>query len=264
MVVNKLIAEALQKIQMIVNMPIGIHLLFMWNYTLYFNRCRIRMTKRFSFNDTYLYYIFNFTHEPKITFPLFLNKKVILRICEKKLIKKNKTIFLSPNANSVYGLSPLFWNLLGYKLTNKGYKIICNINDENEKKLYYFPTVFPSYTESVPMLEYCGSFIGLRSGFCDIISSAKCKKIILYPKQDEYINYSEHRSDIEFSGLNHMGLCNNSIEIDSIIIKNITDKPRNFNKVFIMNEYNRIIRLILKNFSPLGGKNNVNIKKHST
>ncbi len=30
-------------------------------------------------------------------------------------------------------------------------------------------------------VEYAGTFIGIRSGLCDVIRTANCKKIALYP-----------------------------------------------------------------------------------
>ena len=70
-------------------------------------------------------------------------------------------------------------------------------------------------------------FIGIRSGLCDIISSAKCKKVIIYPRQQREIDYSEHRTEKEFSGLGIMGLVKDDAglkEIDTPLIRNITDE----------------------------------------
>ena len=33
---------------------------------------------------------------------------------------------------------------------------------------------------TIDVMEYAGLFIGVRSGLCDIIAQADCKKIILY------------------------------------------------------------------------------------
>lgn len=68
---------------------------------------------------------------------------------------------------------------------------------------------------SVPYLEYAGGFIGMRSGLCDVISSAACRKLLLYPKEDlTTIDYDRHRADKEFGGLQAMGLTDQVIELE--------------------------------------------------
>lgn len=75
---------------------------------------------------------------------------------------------------------------------------------------------------------YAGCFIGVRSGLCDIISTASCRKIILYPQKEKKVDYSEHRSEIQFSGFGVMGLCGtddkNMVEISTPLLMNITQK----------------------------------------
>jgi hypothetical protein len=53
-------------------------------------------------------------------------------------------------------------------------------------------------------------FIGVRSGLCDIISSAKCTKIILYEKEGLFYKSSQY----DYFSLAKMGLCDDAIEIE--------------------------------------------------
>ena len=218
-------ASCIQKAYMLLGSEyLNITIMFPWDYGLYFNRCRVRMLERFNFMDTYKWYVLNLKKEILFTKPIFkkMSKEFIFEMSKKGVIK-NKTIIISPDANSVTKLPVLFWNDLISDFKEKGYFVFVNCNYASPFKA---PDIFFNYEESVPLLEYCGYFVGIRSGLCDIISTAKCKKIFIYPQKDKKINYSEHRSEIEFSGFKVMGLTssddNTTIEISTPLIMNIT------------------------------------------
>lgn len=245
--------EQLQKLMMVCN-PDNLIDIFPWQHTLYVNRCRIRMTDRFNFMDTYIYYVY----EGKVTREKWMLPK-FQDIDEnakgqyaKAGIERDKTVIIAPFAYSINNLPVWFWDKIANELIELGYKVFANINPtieinpfENMKSLYC------TFQESVPLLEYAGYFIGLRSGFCDIISSAKCKKIILYPMPPNKPNYSVHRSDLSFSGLERMGLCTeNIIEIESAVIKNITNEDVNIlDNREIYQKYDELATSIMNEFT---------------
>ena len=227
-------AEQLQKLMMVCN-PDNLVDIFPWQYSLYVNRCRIRMTERFDFMNTYE----SFIYEGKVTrenwtSPKFAN---LDEKTEKKYIEmgieRGKTVIIAPFAYSVNSLPVWFWNKIANELVERGYKVFANISPTNEVNSFEnMKSLFCTFQESVPLLDYAGYFIGLRSGFCDIISSSTCKKIILYPLPPNKINYAVHRSDINFSGMEKMGLCTeNIIEIASDIIKDITNDDVSINDI---------------------------------
>ncbi len=197
---------------------------FCWSDNFTFNKCRVRMTEKFNFMDTYIHFSYRMNSDVKYRHPKFNKKK------EKQIftwqshgIIENRTVIISPDANSVTHLPVWFWNIIIKELQQMGYVVFMNCNYFT---YYRAPNIFPSYGESVPLLEYAGFFIGVRSGFCDIISSAKCKKIIIYPQVQDKIDYSSHRSELEFSGLEIMNLYHGAdlSEISTPLIRNITDK----------------------------------------
>ena len=103
-------------------------------------------------------------------------------------LKENKIVLLSPHANSFDEniITLDFWKLLVDRLNTLGYNIFIN---SNKKPYIEFENVVPvdfSLSEAIPFVELCKNFIGLRSGFCDLISTAQAKKIILYPSIDWY------------------------------------------------------------------------------
>lgn len=188
------------------------------------NKCRLRMTSKFNFMDSYC--CFSYGIEPPVEYraPYFpATKEQQIFAWESLGVIKGRTVMISPDANSVTALPVWFWNGIIKHLQQRGYTVFMNCNYST-----YFraQNLFPAYADCVPMLEYAGNFIGVRSGFCDIISSAKCRKVILYPARQKKPDYSFHRTELEFSGLEVMDLYHGEdlTEISTPLIKNITDK----------------------------------------
>ena len=197
---------------------------FCWSDNFTFNKCRVRMTEKFNFMDTYMFFSYRMVEDVKYRKPNFNEKKENqIFAWESQGIIEGRTVIISPDANSVTHLPIWFWNIIIKELQKMGYVVFMNCNYFT---YYRAPNIFPLYGESVPLLEYAGYFIGVRSGFCDIISSAKCKKILIYPQVQEKIDYSFHRSELEFSGLEIMNLYhgNDLCEISTPLITNITDE----------------------------------------
>lgn len=198
---------------------------FCWADNFHINKCRIRMTEAFDFMDTYKYFSFQMNTK-NIVYRQPVFRKVdenLIFSWEKQGIIKDKTVLIAPDANSVTRLPIWFWNGIIKELQGLGYTVFFNCSYFT---FFRASNLFTAYDSCVPMLEYAGNFIGVRSGFCDIISSAKCNKVILYPKIQSSIDYSKHRSEIEFSGLEVMGLYKGGDlhEISTPLLRNITDK----------------------------------------
>lgn len=198
---------------------------FIWGITVFkYNDCRIRKKEVFNFMDTYIYCSFNLKKPIIYRFPNF--KKVddgVVFWWNKVGIVKDRTVIVSPEANSVTTVPPWFWNGITTKLQERGYIVFINCTHPNFYRACDF--VMP-YDCCVPLLEYAGYFLAVRSGLCDIVSTAKCNKIILYPEKRKKIDYSFHRSEKEFSSLEEMGLSDSEglYEISTPLLSNITDR----------------------------------------
>lgn len=204
---------------------------FCWSDNYFFNTCCVRMTNKFSFMENYYYFSFVLNPTYQFQLPQFDDVDEKLTFYWQQLgIIKGKTVIISPDANSVTGLPIWFWNSIIQELRTMGYAVFMNCNYPT---YYRAPNLFPSYSTCVPLLEYAGYFIGIRSGFCDIVSSAKCKKVIIYPEIGEKIDYVHHRSDYAYSSLRVMRLCERSdlYEIITPLIQNITDEKSNIEGV---------------------------------
>lgn len=199
---------------------------FAWSDEYSVNKCRVRMLSPFHFMDTYQYFSF---HLGAVTFrkPYFtdvIKTDNFVFHWQKQGVVKDKTVIISPEANSITTIPIWFWNTIIEELKSKGYIVFMNCSYPT---WYRAPNIFETYALSVPLLEYSGFFLAVRSGFCDIISSANCKKVILYPEKIKNIDYSNHRCDLDFSSLVTMGLCTESenlIELSTPLLRNITDE----------------------------------------
>jgi hypothetical protein len=210
------------------------------------------MESRFTFMDTFRWFVFDFGMEMPYEPPFFSDFDYVRELFTQKALPKGRTVIIAPYANSAKMLPPWFWEKLTRSLSQMGYKVCVNINSKTEINPFTdIEEISFSYKESVAVLEYAGFFIALRSGLCDIVSSAKCKKIILYPEPAAVFDYLTHRCDMEFSSLRRMGLSDDAIEIESPLIqdwKNFEDAGADLD--FAHKHYNALIGRILAEFEP--------------
>lgn len=119
------------------------------------------------------------------------------KYCGLDIIDKGKTVILSPYSKSVAGIDKKNWFEIISYYKNMGYKIFTNVAGE-EEALAETAELRVSLDELQSAVEYAGVFIGARSGVCDIIKDAKCKKVALYPD----CRYSDTKwKVIDFFGL---------------------------------------------------------------
>ena len=103
------------------------------------------------------------------------------RIFRELELKPGKTALLSPYAYSLSIDGQGFWETLAARLRERGYSVCTNVGNDREKPVPGTEAVSIPHEQLKNFLERAGMFIGLRSGLCDVISTIKCKKIILYP-----------------------------------------------------------------------------------
>lgn len=91
-----------------------------------------------------------------------------------------KTAIISPYAKSVASLPENLWTDIVEDLKQQGYELFTNVCGD-EKPLQGTKPISPTIAEMKSAVEQAGLFIGIRSGMCDVIKTADCKKIALYP-----------------------------------------------------------------------------------
>ena len=226
----------------------------MWDMDLPYNRCAVRLTEHFNFIDSYYWFLFDLDRESVVpTKAQFrtLDKK-LKRDLKKRGINEGKTVILSPYAYCVRPVSPLFWVLLAKDLQTRGYKVLVMLNPETERNDFGLKEIFFSYEDSAAVLEYAGHFIGLRSGFCDIISEVKCNKVILYPTNFEYFDGPYHRADSDFSSLKNMELSTDCGEYTAPFVRNPGDtRPQTEDLDLKIREEMNFIDKVLERFPAI-------------
>lgn len=95
-------------------------------------------------------------------------------------IEEGKSVIFSPYAKSVTAIDDGVWKDAVDYYSGNGYKCFTNVVGD-EVPLDGTEALNVPLPEMISVLEKAGTFIGLRSGLCDVVKTAKCKKIALYP-----------------------------------------------------------------------------------
>lgn len=103
-------------------------------------------------------------------------------------IEQGNAVIFSPYAKSVTGFDESFWQPIVKDFREQGYQCYTNVVGD-ERPLEGTEGISPHIAQMQSVVEWAGTFIGIRSGLCDVIRYAECKKIALYP---DY-NYSDTR-----------------------------------------------------------------------
>lgn len=211
---------------------LNVSLSLMWDVDLPVNRCATRLTQKFNFIDSYYWFLFDLdrSYAKPIEAQFSSIDDKIKSFLDNKGVIKGETVIISPYSENIKHLPNIYWRLLGKDLEKLGYKVFFMLDNNIKKNDFGFPSISFDYIESIAVLEYAGHFIGLRSGFCDIISSAKCNKVVLYPAVPEEFDGSVDRSDIYYSALSNMELADDAHEITVPFARDIFNhEPENEN-----------------------------------
>lgn len=95
-------------------------------------------------------------------------------------IERGNAVLFSPYAKSVTALPDTLWEQIVDNYLKRGYQCFTNVVGD-EQPLAGTQPISPKIAEIQSLAEYAGTFIGIRSGICDVLKYAKCKKAALYP-----------------------------------------------------------------------------------
>jgi ADP-heptose:LPS heptosyltransferase len=135
-----------------------------------------------NFRDSFTKYVFQFKEEVKPIYPIFPGRKNhVLNQFKEHGLKPGKTVVISPYAGHfIAQIKEAHWNKLIYALKKKGYTICTNTGGAEERPLQGTCAPFIELQDCVEFVETAGYFIGVRSGFCDLVCMADCLKIVIY------------------------------------------------------------------------------------
>lgn len=125
---------------------------------------------------------------------------------EKQRLKKGKTVILAPYAGSYRsGISVRVWEDIAKRLTDRGYCVCTNSAGDSEPVIAGTRQIFFPLQYAVDVVDYAGGFIGVRSGFCDILSATSAIFIVFYERALNAVKY-------EYFSFVRMGLNKNAKE----------------------------------------------------
>ena len=153
-----------------------------------------------------------------------VSDKISELFVEYKLIP-HKTVVLSPYSNTLADLPEVFWTELADSLMKNGFCVVTNSSGINEPPIKGTKGIFFSLEYAPQFIEHAGYFIGIRSGFCDVISGTSAKKMILYDKSNRFymssayeyfslktMQLSEEAEEFEFDHNNISNILQNVLE----------------------------------------------------
>ena len=128
-----------------------------------------------SFDDCYRFGVYGLPEEAQPALP---TKAVPFK--SKEQIEKNNTVILSPYAKSMVQLPETFWKTMAEDYEREG-RIVCTNVAGDEKPVKGTKALSIPINQMISAAEYAGCFVGIRSGLCDILSTAKCNKTVVFP-----------------------------------------------------------------------------------
>lgn len=153
---------------------------------------------------------YNLDGRPTMVMPEFSARNDIIdALFESNRLVKGKTVLISPySSHFAASITEEVWQIIVTSLKEKGYSVATNCASEAEVPLPGTVPLFVEIRDCIAFLESAGYFIGIRSGLCDVISSAVCTKLIIYEN-------GLSLCDINFFGFKSMGIADDMIEIVS-------------------------------------------------
>jgi len=161
-----------------------------------------------TFRDSFTKYVFHFEQEVEpIFFDFPKRRDVVFRQFTELGLQPGKTVLISPYAGHFEAsISENQWKYLVNKLIEKGYSVCTNCGSANELPLPNTIAASIELQDCVEFVEMAGYFIGIRSGFCDLICKADCKKIVIYET-------GATAASIDYFGFANMRIADDIIEL---------------------------------------------------
>jgi hypothetical protein len=95
-------------------------------------------------------------------------------------IPKGKSVILSPHAKSVVKLPSAFWENVAEDYLRRDHEVYTNTTGDEPPIRGTLPLDVP-ISQMLSAAEYAGTFIGIRSGLCDVLYTANCHRIVVFP-----------------------------------------------------------------------------------
>lgn len=128
-----------------------------------------------SFQDIYRYGVFGLERTVKAALPTGRQM-----FSASETIEQGNTVILAPYAKSVVTLPAGYWEALARAYQEKGY-LVCTNTSGDEKAVAGTQALLAPICQMIDAAEYAGWFVGIRNGLCDILTTANCRKTVIFP-----------------------------------------------------------------------------------
>lgn len=154
-----------------------------------------------SFADSFTKYVFRFPNEVKPIYPRLPGRKDhVIRQFEEYGLIPGKTVVISPYAGHFEAhITMDQWINLVETLKKKGYTVCSNCGGPEEIPIPGSNAPFIDLQDCQTFVEVAGFFLGVRSGFCDLVCMADCHKVVIYET-------GAPAGSVEYFGFGSMGL----------------------------------------------------------
>lgn len=133
--------------------------------------------------------------------------RMATNMAESLRLPKGNTVLLCPSCYSTDMIPADFWNELADSLWKKGFTVCTNVGGSEKNEIKGTVELNAELNLLIPLVEILGHVVSVRSGLCDLISSAHCHKVFVYPNQKW-----EHGTVLSGTSLVSMGLANDARE----------------------------------------------------
>lgn len=138
---------------------------------------------------------------------IYKNDAYINKLFEMNGLRKGKTVILSPYANTINCFPERFWERLTKILIDRDFDVCTNASN-NEAGIKGTKKIWFDLEHAEHVVNTAGFFIGIRSGFCDIVCGGTGRKVVLYPEYEIF-----NSTVYDFCSFEKMGIGRNITEI---------------------------------------------------
>ena len=190
-----------------------------WQGKFRFNPSLLRLSYHCTFMDTFRHFAYGLSSDTQPCHPQWQgDREAVEQYLKSRGAKAGRGVLLAPFAYSAQIMPWDFWQKLALVLQEKGYQVFINVaGDEEQSDIEGASILRLDFSETILVMEYLGWVIGTRSGFFDVTCRARCHRIVFYPPKTPGL-VPWHHPDIEFCGLERMGLCAGDEKLKEITV----------------------------------------------
>lgn len=171
----------------------------------------LRGYKGLNFERMFRHTVFGLEDEIELQIPgASANTEAVLKLFDEQGLVPGRTVVLSPYANTLFHVpDPVFWARVAARCAERGLTVCTNCGPKEQPIVGTKAARLP-LSLAPDLIETAGYFVGVRSGFCDVVSGTASRKVVLYDREGRFYKGSFH----EYFSLTAMGLGRNLREVE--------------------------------------------------